>query len=60
MNKLLLMVAANYHNFILAEASSREEAEEVLAEMPEQLVVSESNGFDTDDYYVWKKERSNY
>jgi len=53
--KFLLIVAANYHNFVVGEASSKDEALNLLAELPEVFAVSESNGFDTDDYYVKKK-----
>lgn len=55
MEKYLLLISANYNNFVVGEASSLEEAEKLLAELPERIVVSESNGFDTDDYYLWKK-----
>jgi hypothetical protein len=53
--KFLLLISANYNNFVLGEASSLEEAHKLLAELPEHIVVSESNGFDTDDYYVFKR-----
>lgn len=55
MKKYLLLVSANYNNFVVGEADTLEEAYKVLAELPEHIVVSESNGFDTDDYYVFKR-----
>lgn len=55
MEKYLLLVSANYNNFVVGEADTLEKAYKVLAELPEHIVVSESNGFDTDDYYVFKR-----